>query len=84
MLGWYLLLPQISSNISVDIGSESDSLPDDIASIYDSLINGGRVDSDSKFPSSNCVNMIISPVCYLGDVAQGGYVAAGKIAIASE
>ena len=36
-----------------------------------------------KFPSSNCANVITSPVCYLDDVAYGVYVTAGRIAIAS-
>ena len=30
------------------------------------------------------VNVIISPVCSFGDVAQGVYVTAGRIAIVSE
>ena len=34
--------------------------------------------------ASNCVNVIISQVCYLEDVAQGVYVTAGRIVIASE
>ena len=34
--------------------------------------------------SSNCVNVIILPVCSLKDIAQGLYVTAGHIAIASE
>ena len=33
------------------------------------------------FPSSNCVNFIILPVCSLKDVALGVYVTAGRIAI---
>ena len=36
------------------------------------------------FPSSNCVNVITSPVCSFEDVAYGLYVTAGRIAIASE
>ena len=39
--------------------------------------------SFNKFPSSNCANVITSPVCYLEDVAYGVYVTAGRIAIAS-
>ena len=35
-------------------------------------------------PSSNCVNVVILPVYSLGDVAQGVYVTAGRIAIAFE
>ena len=36
-----------------------------------------------KFPSSNCANLITSPVCYLKDVAYGVYVTVGRIVIAS-
>ena len=36
------------------------------------------------FPSSNCANVITSPVCYFEDVVHGVYVTAGRIAIASE
>ena len=86
------------SNIYVGIGSASYSLHDDITSIYASLINYGRVelssdlllipvplrDSNSKFTSSNCANMIIPPVNYFEDLAYGMYDTAGRIAIASE
>ena len=37
-----------------------------------------------KFPSSNCANVITSPVCSLDDAAYGVYVTTGRIAIASE
>ena len=88
----------MSSNISAGIGSASDSLPDVILSILTSLINGGRVesssdlsllsiqlrDSDSKFPSSNYVNVIIFPVCSFEDVEYGMYNTAGLIAIVFE
>ena len=94
-LDW--LPSQIPSNISVYIGSSSDSFPDDIVSIPSSLINGARVDyspdllplaassqvSDDKPPSSNCANVILSPVSPLGDVAQGMYDISGRIDIAS-
>ena len=36
------------------------------------------------FPSSNCANVITSPVCYFEYVAYGVYVTVGRIAIASE
>ena len=36
------------------------------------------------FPSSNCVNVITSSLCYLEDVIYGVYVTSGHIAIASE
>ena len=91
-------MSQISPNISIDIGSESDSSPDDIASILDSLIDGGILelssyplllfvllqDFESKFPSPNCVNVIISSVCSFEDVAYGMYDTTGHIATASE
>ena len=77
----------MSSEISVDIGSSSYSSPEYIVSIYYSLINGGIIElssdsslisessqvSDHKFPSSNCANVIIFPVCSLEDVSQGMY-----------
>ena len=86
------------SNISVDIGLSSDPLPEYIASIYFSLSSGGIFelssdssllyallqDSDDKFTSSNCTNLIILPVCSLEYVAQGVYVTERRIAIASE
>ena len=37
----------------------------------------------NKFPSSNCADVITSPVCSLDDVAYGAYVTVGGIAIAS-
>ena len=40
--------------------------------------------SDSKFPSSNCTNLIISPVVPFGDVSYGMYDTSGYISIASE
>ena len=36
-----------------------------------------------KLPSSNCANVIMSPVFSLDDVSYGVYVTAGHIAIAS-
>ena len=42
-------MSQISSNISVGIGSASDSSYDDITSIYSSLSNGERVELSSYF-----------------------------------
>ena len=98
MLRWYWLPSQTYSNISVEIGRSSDSFPDDITSIYSSLINGARVESppdllplsvllwfsDSKLPSSKFVNVIISPVCYFEYVAYGMYDTAGHVSIASE
>ena len=73
----------MSSNIFVDICSSSDSSPKSIASISSLLSTGGIIElssdlslfsaslrvSDNKFPSSNCVNVIILPVCYFGDEA---------------
>ena len=41
------LTPQISSNISVDIGSSSDSLPESITSISSSIIYSGIIESSS-------------------------------------
>ena len=38
--------------------------------------------SVNKPPSSNCANVITSPVCSLEDVAYGVYVTVGRIAIA--
>ena len=84
--------------ISVDIRSWSDSFPESMASISSFLSSGGITESSSDlsplfaslrflvhiFPSLDCVNVIISPVCSLEDVAQGVYVTAGRIAIASE
>ena len=88
----------MSSNTSLDIGSSSDSSPESITSISSLLSSGGIIElssdlspisaslrvSDDKFPSSNCANVIISPVCYLKDVALGVYVTDGHITIASE
>ena len=44
---WDLLPSQISSNVSVDICSASDSSPGDTALISSSLINGERVELSS-------------------------------------
>ena len=38
----------------------------------------------NMFPSSNCVNVITSPVFYFEDVAYGVYVTSGRISVASE
>ena len=91
-------MSQISSNISIDIGSASYSSPNEISSILDSLINDGRFElssylspfyvplrySDGKSPSSNCANVIISLVCSCEDVPYGMYNTSGHISIASE
>ena len=72
----------MSYNISVDIGSFLDSLPEFIVSISSSLISGGIIElssdslpisassrfSDNKFSSSKYVNVIISPVFSFEDV----------------
>ena len=85
------------SNISVYILSSPNPSLESIASISSSLISGGIIEllldlsplsaslrvSYNKFPYSNCANVIILPVCLLGDVAQGVYVTDGRIAIAS-
>ena len=98
MLWRYWLPSLISYNISVDIGSTSDSSLDDITSISFSLNNVSRVEPsydslllyvpsqvlDNKFPYSNCAYVIILPVCSIEDIAQGMYDTAGHIAIASE
>ena len=90
-------MSQMSSNISVDIGSSYDSSPEFIASIYLYLISGRMIElplylsplsallrvSDNKFPSSKCVNVIISPVFSFEDVAQDMYDTSGCISIAS-
>ena len=82
----------------MDIGSESDSLPDEISSILSSLINGGRVElsSDSsppavplrdynrKSPSPNCANVIILPYFTFEHVSHGMYDTVGCIVIVSE
>ena len=88
----------MSYNIFVDIGSSSDSSPDEIKSISSSLSSGGTIESssdlsplsasslvyDDKPPSSNCENVITSPVFIFEDLAQGVYVTDGCIVIASE
>ena len=85
----------MSYKISVDIRSWYDSSPEYTASIYYSLSSGGIIESSlslsvllqvlvNTLPSSNCVNVIMSPACSLKDVTQGGYVTAGRIDIASE
>ena len=98
MIGGEWLPSWIYFNISIYIGSESDSLPEDITYIYFSLINGVRVesssyllpfsvslqDSDSKSPYSKCADMIIPPVCYFEDVVYRMYDTAGLIVIASD
>ena len=58
----------------IKIDSLSDSSP-----LYASL----RV-SVNVFPSSNCANVIKSPVCSFKEVAYGVYITARRIAIASE
>ena len=86
------------SNISVDIGSSSDSSPEFISFISSLLSSGGIIELSSylsplsaslrvsyyKSPSSNCVNVIILPVYSLEDVGQGVYFIDRRIAIASE
>ena len=93
--GWDWLTSRVSSNISIDIVPSSDSLTESIASIYYLLSSGGIIESssglsplssllqvsDNIFPSPNCVNVVISPVCYLGDIVQGVYVIYRRIAI---
>ena len=87
----------MSSNIYVEIGSSSDSSPESITSVSSLLISVGIIKlssdssplsalsqvSDNEFPSSKCVNVIISPVCPLKYVAQGIYDTAIIIAIIS-
>ena len=69
-----------------------------MASVSSSLSSGGIIGYSSDLSpfsaslqvlvnilvSSKCVNVIILPVCYPEDVAQGVYVTAGRIVIASE
>ena len=88
----------MSSNISVGVGSASDSPPDDSSSILALIVNGGRVkwssdlsplsvllwNSNSIFPSLKCAKVIIFTVFYYEDVAYGIYDTDGCIAIASE
>ena len=76
MIGWYWRLSQMCSNISVYIGSSSDSSPESITSISSLLISGSIIELSSylsplsassrvlynKPPSSNCESVIISPV----------------------
>ena len=88
----------MSYNIFVDIGSSSDSSPEFITSISSLLRSGGTIESssdssphsasslvsDNNPPPSNCVNVIILPVCSFGNVAQIVYGTARRIAINSE
>ena len=97
MIGLDWFLSRIYSNITVDTGSYSYSLPDEIASISALIINGAIVeassdllplyvslqDSDGKFFSSYCANVIISPVCSFEDVAYGMYNTSYCIVITS-
>ena len=95
MLGRDWLPSQLSSNICVDIGSALFLSPNNISSLSSSLVNGGRVESssdssllsvllqvyDSKFPSSNCADVIISPVFCFEDVTYGISDTSGRITI---
>ena len=82
-VGWVLLLSQMSCNISLDIISWSDSSLDSRFSIYCLLIISDLLSDLSPlsaslqfsvniFSSSNCANVITSPVCSFEDVAYGG------------
>ena len=84
----------MSCNVSVLIRSSSNFSVSSRFSISFSLIIIDSLSDSSplsvslrvslnKFPSSKCANVIMSPVCYLDDVAYGVYVTAGRIAIAS-
>ena len=94
MFGWVWFPSRMSCNVSVLIRSPSNfyfSLRFSISCLliiidslsYSSSLYVSLRVSLIKFLSSNCVNVITSPVCSLEDIAYGVYVTAGRIAVAS-
>ena len=58
---------QMSSNISVDIGSSSGSLPEDIVSISSLLINGGTVELSAYFLTLSASPQVLDNLFLVSD-----------------